>query len=211
MLEPRQKSIKLIERKNYGSSLRPLYTIAVRIEIVVKESPDMLHKLFTGTGLIARDTVPFDVVSNFRGSVENKPYYYALLVHEGNSKKYVVQAKDTGRSLRTGINYEPVIYPEELRLIHPAEFYRRDIEVKEWELHNYRHYFMAFIASKRYESFDMAVKREEKVTRLRVKITESELREKKVPCSWYLKRLSVFKDMDLEDEVMKEIKRYENE
>lgn len=211
MLETKQKSIRLKELKNYGSSLRPLYTIVVEIEITVEESPDTLHKIFTDTGLITRDTIPFEVVSNFRGSADNKPFYSALIVHEGIVKKYEVMARDTGGFLKTRINYEPVVYPEELRLTHPAEFSRLDIEVEEWELHNYGHYFMLLIASKRYESFDMLVKREggaEKgleFTLIRVNIAESELKEKKAPCSWYLKRLSVFKGFDLEEEVRRKV------
>ncbi|MCW3133234.1 MAG: hypothetical protein N2V78_02760 [Methanophagales archaeon] len=211
MLDAKQKSIRLKELKNYGSSLRPLYTIGLEIELTVGESPDTLHKIFTDTGLITRDTIPFDIVSNFRGSADNKPFYSALIVHEGVTKKYEVVARDTGGFLRTRINYEPVVYPDELRLTHPAEFSRLDIEVEEWELHNYRHYFMLFIASKRYESFDMWVKREKEVekdlefTLIKVNLVESELREKKAPCSWYLKRLSVFEGFDLEKEVRRKI------
>ncbi|NQE06244.1 hypothetical protein C5S32_10280 [ANME-1 cluster archaeon GoMg1] len=215
MLGTKQKSIRIKELENYGSSLRPLYTIRVEIEIVVRESPDMLHKIFTGTGLIARETVPFDVVSNFRGSADNKPFYSALIVHEGITKKYEVVARDTGGFLRTRINYEPVVYPEELRLTHPAEFPRMGIEVEEWELHNYKHYFMLLIASKRYESVDMWVRREKGVggeeeeasefTVLRVNLAESELKAREVPCSWYLERLSIFKDVDLKEEVRREI------
>jgi len=211
MLDAKQKSIRLKELKNYGSSLRPLYTIGLEIELTVGESPDTLHKIFTDAGLIARDTIPFDIVSNFRGSADNKPFYSALIVHEGVTKKYEVVARDTGGFLRTRINYEPVVYPDELRLTHPAEFSRLDIEVEKWELHNYRHYFMLFIASKRYESFDMWVKREKEVekdlefTLIKVNLVESELREKKAPCSWYLKRLSVFEGFDLEKEVRRKI------
>ncbi len=209
MLETKQKSIKIKELKNYGSSLRPLYTIVVEIEIRVEESPDTLHKIFTDTGLITRETIPFEVVSNFRGSADNKPFYSALIMHEGIVKKYEVAARDTGGFLKTRINYEPVVHPEELRLTHPAEFSRSNIEVDEWELHNYKHYFMLLIASKRYESFDMLVKREvEKgmeFTSIRVNIAESELKEKKAPCSWYLKRLSVFKGLNLEDKVRRKV------
>ncbi len=212
MLEIKQKSIRLKELKNYGSSLRPLYTIGLEIEITVGESPDTLHKIFTDTGLITRETIPFDIVSNFRGSADNKPFYSALIVHEGITKKYEVVARDTGGFLRTSINYEPVVYPEELRLTHPAEFSRLDIEVKEWELHNYKHYFMLFIASKRYESFDLWVKKERggeeevsEFTVIKVNLAESELKEKKAPCSGYLKRLSVFEGFDLEEEVRREI------
>ena len=86
-----------------------------------------------------------------------------------------------------------------------------DIEVEEWELHNYKHYFMLFIASKRYESFDMWVKKEaSESTEIKVSIAESELKEKKAPCSWYLKRLSVFGGLDLEEEVGREIERIKN-
>lgn len=211
MLVTKQKSVRVKELKNYGSSLRPLYTIGVGIEIRAGESPDTLHKIFTETGLIARETIPVDVVSNFRGSADNKPFYSALIVHEGIAKKYEVVARDTGGFLKTKINYKPVVYPEELHLTHPAEFSRQGIEVEEWELHNYRHYFMLFIASKRYESFDMWVKRGREgkedldFTVITVNLAESELREKKAPCSWYLKRLSVFEGMDLENEVRREI------
>ena len=209
MLETKQKSVKLKELKNYGSSRRPLYTIAVEIELTVSESPDALHKIFTDSELITRETIPFEVVSNFRGSADDKPFYSALVVHEGVTKKYEVAARDTGGFLRTGINYEPVVYPEELRLAHPAEFSRLNIEVEEWELHNYKHYFMLLIASKRYESFDLWVKRERReeedldFTLIKAILAESELKEKKAPCSWYLKRLSVFESFDLEEEVIK--------
>ncbi len=214
MLGTKQKSIKIKELENYGSSLRPLYTIGVEIEVVVRESPDMLHKIFTDTGLITRETVPFDVVSNFRGSADNKPFYSALIVHEGITKKYEVVARDTGGFLRTRINYEPVVYPGELRLTHPAEFPRMGIEVEEWELHNYKHYFMLLIASKRYESVDMWVRREKgggeeegasEFTVLRANLAESELKARKVPCSWYLERISIFKDVDLMEEVRRKI------
>ena len=213
MLAVKQKSIRVKELKNYGSHLRPLYTIVLEIVLTVRESPDTLHKIFTDTGLITRETIPFDVVSNFRGSADNKPFYSALIVHEGITKEYAVAARDTGSSLKTGINYEPVVYPEELRLTHPAEFFRLDIEVREWELHNYKHYFMLFIASKRYESFDIWVKKEREAaesTEIKVSIAESELKEKKAPCSWYLKRLSVFDGLDLEEEVGREIERIKN-
>jgi len=214
MLDVNQKSVRVKELKNYGSSLRPLYTIAVEIEISVGESPDTLHKMFTDTGLITRETIPFEVVSNFRGSADNKPFYSALIVHEGITKKYEVVARDTGGFLRTRINYEPVVYPEELRLTHPAEFPRMDIEVKEWELHNYKHYFMLLIASKRYESVDMWIRREKgggeeerasKFTVLRVDLAESELKAMEVPCPWYLERISIFKDVDLKEEVRRKI------
>jgi len=211
MLGAKHKSIRIKELKNYGSSRRPLYTIAVEIELTVSESPDALHKIFTGSGLITRETVPFEVVSNFRGSAGDKTFYSALVVHEGITKKYEVVARDTGGFLRTRIKYEPVVYPEELRLTHPAEFSRMNIEVMEWELHNYKHYFMLFIASKRYESFDMWVKRERGeeeasgFTSIKVNLTESELREKKAPCSWYLKRFSVFEGIDMEEEVRRKI------
>jgi hypothetical protein len=205
---PKQKRIRIKELKNYGSSHHPLYTIEVEITLIVEESPDVLHHLFTGTGLITRETIPFDVVSNFRGSADNKPFYSARIVHEGIAKKYEVAARDTGRFLKTSITYEPVVYPEELRLTHPAEFSRLDIAVEEWELHNYKHYFMRLIASKRYESFDIWVKREKgdeeasERSVITVTIAESELRAKKVPCSWYLERLSIF---SLEEEVRKEL------
>ncbi|RLG29618.1 hypothetical protein DRN97_11585 [Methanosarcinales archaeon] len=211
MLGAKHKSIRIKELKNYGSSRRPLYTIAVEIELTVSESPDALHKIFTGSGLITRETVPFEVVSNFRGSAGDKTFYSALVVHEGITKKYEVVARDTGGFLRTRIKYEPVVYPEELRLTHPAEFSRMNIEVMEWELHNYKHYFMLLIASKRYESFDMWVKRERGeeeapgFTSIKVNLTESELREKKAPCSWYLKRVSVFEGIDMEEEVRRKI------
>jgi len=213
MLDVKQKSVRVKELKNYGSSLRPLYTIAVEIEISVGESPDTLHKMFTDTGLIARETIPFEVVSNFRGSADNKPFYSALIVHEGITKKYEVVARDTGGFLRTRINYEPMVYPEELRLTHPAEFPRMDIKVEEWELHNYKHHFMLLIASKRYESVDMWVRREKggeeeaasELTVLRLNLAESELKAREVPCSWYLERISIFKDVDPKEEVRRKI------
>ncbi len=203
--------IRVTKLENYGSALRPLYTIGVKLELQVEESPDTVHKMLTETGLIARETVPFDAVSNFRGSMDNKPFYSALVVHEGVAKRYEVAARDTGGMLRTRIIYEPVVTPEELRLHHPADFARLDMTVEEWELHNYKHYFMLFIASKRYESFDIWVGRASEkegfgLTSITVILAESELREKNVPCSWYLKRLSVFKGLDLEEEVQNKIR-----
>ena len=218
MLEARQKSVRVEELRNYGSLLRPLYTIAVEIEMSVAESPDTLHKILTdpvsgsgsgsGSGLVTRETVPFEVVSNFRGSAAgNKPFYSALVLHEGVAKRYEVAARDTGGALSfgTSVNYEPVVSPEELRLTHPAEFSRVGVEVLEWELHNYKHYFSLLVASKRYESFDLCVQQgEKKETLIKVNLAESELGERRVPCSWYLKRLSVVFS-GLEREVRREI------
>jgi hypothetical protein len=207
MLVTNQKSVRVTKLENYGSDLHPSYTIGVTIEISVDESPDAVHKLLTGTGLIGRETIPFDPVSNFRGSADDKPYYAAIIVDDGVTKRYEVVAHDTGGMLRTGITYQPVVTPEELRLSHPADFLRLDITVKEWELHNYKHYFMRFIASKRYESFDLWVTRERggDSTPITITLAESELSEKRVPCSWYVKRLSIFKDVNLEEEVREKV------
>lgn len=207
MLVTNQKSVRVTKLENYGSDLHPLYTIGVTIEISVDESPDTLHKMLTGTGLIGRETIPFDPVQNFRGSADDKPYYSATVMDEDITKRYEVTARDTGGMLRTGITYQPVVTPEELRLTHPADFPRVDITVEEWELHNYKHYFMRFIASKRYESFDMWVTKErgEGSTSITIKLAESELSEKRVPCSWYLERLSLFKDVNLEEAVRKKV------
>jgi hypothetical protein len=210
MLEAKHASIAIKERENYGSSLHPSYTIAVGIEIGVNERPDALHQIFTQTALISRDTIPFEPVSNFRGSTDNKPYYSAIILHDGVVKEYRVLARDTGGFLRTKITYEPMVYPEELRMIHPAEFARSGIEVKEWELANYKHYFMLVITSKRYENFFIRVRRDEglKLTVITIYLVESALRERTVPCSWYLERLSIFKDLSLEDEVKKKIEEF---
>ena len=212
MLVTNQKSVRVTKLENYGSDLHPLYTIGVKIELHVDESPDILHKMLTETGLIGRETIPFDIVSNFRGSADDKPYYTAVIVDDCVTKRYEVTARDTGGVLRTGITYEPVVHPEELRLTHPADFPRLHITVKEWELHNYKHYFMRFIASKRYESFDLWVTRERAgeaagagLTAIIVQLTEAELREKKVPCSWYVKRLAIFQGVDLEEEVQNKL------
>ena len=209
MCEVQKRSIRIAKLENYGSAHHPSYTIGVAIEISVDESPDTVHKMLTGTGLIGRETIPFDIVSNFRGSADDKPYYAAIIVDEGVTKRYEVAAHDTGGMLRTGITYQPVITPEELRLTHPADFSRLDIIVEEWELHNYKHYFMRFIASKRYERFDLWVRRERGgdsgATTITITLAESELTEKSVPCSWYVKRLSIFKDVDLEKEVREKI------
>lgn len=212
MFVTNQKSVRVTKLENYGSDLHPQYTIGVAIELRVEESPDAVHKLLTGTGLIGRETIPFDIVSNFRGSADDKPYYAAVILDDYVTKRYEVTAHDTGGVLRTGITYEPVVHPEELRLTHPADFPRLHITVKEWELHNYKHHFMRFIASKRYESFDLWVTRKRAgedegsgFTAITVQLTESELREKKVPCSWYVKRLAVFEGIDLEAEVRKKL------
>jgi hypothetical protein len=209
MLVTNQKSVRVTKLENYGSDLHPSYTIGVTIEISVDESPDTLHKMLTGTGLIGRETIPFGPVSNFRGSADDKPYYAAVIVDDGVTKRYEVAAHDTGGMLKTEITYQPVVTPEELRLTHPADFPRVDITVEEWELHNYKHYFMRFIASKRYESFDLWVRRERGEdlgsTSITITLAESELTEKRVPCSWYVKRMSLFKDVDLEEEVREKL------
>jgi hypothetical protein len=205
MLEIKRKSIRIKELANYGSSHHPAYTINVELDIDVSESPDTLHRLFCLSGLISRETIPFDVVSDFRGSADDKPFYSAVIMHEGITKEYRVEARDTGGSTRSGVIYEPVVYPEELRLMHPAEFAQLGIEVRDWELHNYKYYFLHFIASKRYESFTILVNRVGALTLIRLNLAESGLEEKKAPCSWYLKRLSVFGGFNPDEEVKKEI------
>ena len=207
MIEPISRRVAVEELKNYGFALHPLYTIEVKIEQTVRESPDTIHRILTDTGLISRATIPFEVVSNFRGSADNKPFYSATIIHEGIERRYTVAARDTGGLIRSRIDYEPVIQPEELKLVHPAEFARMGIEVKDWELHNYHHYFMLFISSRHYESFDIVVKakRSEEDTNTSVWITlaESDLRTRRVPCSWYLNKLAVFSG--LEEEVRRKI------
>jgi len=205
MVAIKRKGIRIKELDNYGSYHHPAYTINVELDIYVSESPDTLHMLFSHSGLISRETIPFDVVSDFRGSADDKPFYSAVIRHEGITKEYRVEARDTGGSTRAGINYEPVVYPEELRLMHPAEFAQLGIEVRAWELHNYKYYFLRFIASKRYESFNILVNRVGALTLLRLNLAESGLEEKKAPCSWYLKRLSIFDGFNPEEEVGKEI------
>jgi hypothetical protein len=206
-------SVRVTERSNFGSLLNPLYTIGVELELRVSESPDALHRLLTDTGLISRETIPFDVVTNFRGSAANEPYYAARIRYDGMPKRYEVAAHDTGGVLRTKITYEPVVKPEELQLHHPANFVRLGITVDEWELHNYKHYFMLLIASKRYESFDLWVTGAEEeeaaetpeLTTVRIKLAESELKRKDVPCAWYVQRLAIFENLDLEAEVRKKL------
>ncbi|RCV65085.1 hypothetical protein C5S53_05470 [Methanophagales archaeon] len=205
MVAIKRKGIRIKELANYGSSHHPAYTINVELEIDVSEGPDTLHRLFCQTGLISRETIPFDVVSDFRGSAEDNPFYSAVIMHEGITKEYRVMARDTGGSTRSGIIYEPVVYPEELRLMHPAEFAQLGIAVMAWGLHNYKYYFLRFIASKRYESFNIQVNRVGALTFLRLNLAESGLEEKKAPCSWYLKRLSIFEGFNLEEKVSKEI------
>jgi len=75
---------------------------------------------------------------------------------------------------------------------------------------------MLFIASKRYKSFDLWVTRRRageeessRFTAITVKFAKSELREKEVPCSWYVKRLAILKGVDLEAEVLKKLKQHE--
>jgi hypothetical protein len=209
MLVTKQKSVRVTKLENYGSAHHPSYTIGVTIEISVEESPDTVHKMLTGTGLIGRETIPFDPVPNFRGSADDKPFYAAVIMDDDITKRYEVAAHDTGGMLRTEITYEPVVTPEELRLSHPADFSRLAIIVEEWELHNYKHYFMHFIASKRYESFDLWVRRERGgdlgFTSITLKLAESELTEKRAPCSWYVNRLSIFKGVNLEEEVREKL------
>ena len=204
-VEPIRNEVKG-EIKNFGSPLRPSYSIHLEIEKSVREDPDLIHKLLTETGIISRETIPFKVVSNFRGSIDGKPFYSASILHEGSEKRYKVIARDAGGFLKLKINYEPVIYPEEMRLMHPADFSRLKIKVLEWELHNYRHHFILLISSKRYESFDIWVKASENFTSVRISLYEAGLREKREPCLWYLRRLSIFKG--LEDEVKRKIVEY---
>ncbi len=207
-------SVRVTECSNFGSLLNPLYTIGVDLEFRVSESPDMLHRLLTGTGLISRETIPFDVVTNFRGSAENEPYYAAHIRYDGIPKRYAIAAHDTGGMLRTKITYKPVVTPEDLQLHHPADFVRLGITVDDWELHNYKHYFMLLIASKRYESFDLwvtggeAEEEEEEtpaLTTVRARLAESELKRKEVPCVWYVQRLAIFENCDVETEVRKKL------
>ena len=207
-------SVRVTELSNFGSLLNPLYTICVDVELRVSERPDLLHRLLTDTGLISRETIPFDVVTNFRGSATNEPYYAARIRYDGMPKRYAVTARDTGGVLRTKITYEPVVRPEELQLHHPANFVRLGITVDEWELHNYKHYFMLLIASKRYESFDLwvtaaeeeaAAKETPELTTVRIKLAESELRRKEVPCAWYVQRLAIFDNLDIAAEVRKKL------
>ncbi|RZN34448.1 MAG: hypothetical protein EFT35_09430 [Methanophagales archaeon ANME-1-THS] len=192
--------------KNFGSPRRPSYSTHLEIEQRVREDPDLIHKLLTETGIISRETIPFTVVSNFRGSIDGKPFYSASILHEGSEKRYRVMARDTGGILKLRITYEPVIDPEEMRLLHPADFSRLKITVREWELHNYRHHFILLISSKRYESFDIWVKASENFSSVRISLYEAGLREKRAPCLWYLRRLLLFKG--LENEVKRTIAEF---
>ncbi|MHC1635929.1 MAG: hypothetical protein ACXQTS_04835 [Candidatus Methanospirareceae archaeon] len=209
MLEVRDKRVEIKEMRNYGTPSKPSYSVHVEVELSVTDNPDKVHEEMKRTGIISRETIPSEVVSNLRGSTDNKPYYSSLILHEGEQKIYKVTARNTGGLLRRKIKYEPVIEPEELRFIHPVDFHRLGIKVLEWELHNYKHYFMAFIGSKRYESFDMYVKRkwiEEGGGRgegawIRINLCESALRKLKAPCSWYLKRLSCFENFNIQEEI----------
>ena len=195
-----RRKFRIAELVNYGTEQKPSYTVSVEIGIHVGESPDSMHRIFVETGLISRDTVPFEVV-NFRGSVSgDAPFYAAEILYEGALIEYSVHPRHAGgiRELR----YEPVVTPEDMRLIHPAEFHRHGIEVLSWELHNYRPHLMLFISSKKYEHFDLSVRREEESTSINMKIGESDLRRKTAPCRWLLQRISVF-DIDVEEELMK--------
>jgi len=189
LLEPKHLEIRIKEFRNYGTPKKPQFTIGISASLLFEETADELHAAMTDSGLISRDTIPFEVVSNFRGSSNGKPFYRARVLHDGEEKEYVVAARDTGGVLRTRIRYEPVVSPEELRLVHPAEFHRRNIKVLEWELHNYRHYFMLFVSSKRFESFDILVKPAGGGTGVEIELVESEIREVRLPCIWYMERL----------------------
>jgi len=198
LVEPIQSEVKVKELKNFGSSRRPSYSIHLEIELSVRENPDLIHELLTKTGIISRETIPFGVVSNFRGSRDGKPFYSASILHEGSEKRYKVMARATGGFLERKINYAPAIYPEEMRSIHPADFSRMNIKVLEWELHNYWHHFVLFISSKRYECFDIWVKASKNFTSISISLYEAGLAEKREPCLWYLKRLSVFEGLKSE-------------
>lgn len=205
-VRPGSCSIRVTKVENYGSARRPLYSLGVEFGLQVEESPDLLHRMLTDTGLIGRQTIPFAVVTNFRGSVDYQPFYAARIHYEGELQRYEVAARDTGGLLKTAITYEPVVRPEELRLHHPADFARLGITVADWELHNYRHDFMLLIASKRYESVDIRVAQvEEGETAIRVTLAESELKGRQVPCVWYVKRLEIFEGVDLEAAVRAEL------
>ena len=199
-VEVLQRDFRVLELKNYGTERKPSYTIKMELEASVRETPDEMHYIFTRTGLISRETIPFEAV-NFRGSARgDAPFYAAKILHEGDEREYKVLARELGGLLKA-VNYEPVIIPEEMRLLHPASFHRAGIEVLSFEIHNYKPHFALFISSKRYESFDLWVHSEEEggKTSLRALFAEAGMREKKPPCVWYLRRLSVF-GSDLEEE-----------
>ncbi len=207
---PIQSEIGVKEAKNYGSKKRPQLTLCVHVNMLFSESPDELHSILIEAGIISRDTIPFEVVTNFRGSVNGKPFYKASIIYRGEKKRYEVNARDTGGLLRTKIYYEPVVSTdvEELGLIHPADFPTRGIGVSEFEMHNYRHHFLLFISSKRYESFDLYVgEAGGKLTEMRACLAETELRGIKPPCDWYVKRMNVhLEGIDLEEEIIKRIR-----
>jgi len=189
MLESKHFEARIKEIHNYGTSRKPQLTVRISASLFFGETADELHGALTDSGLISRDTIPFEVVSNFRGSSDGGPFYRARVLYDGEEREYIVAARDTGGVLRTRIRYEPIVSPKELRLVHPAEFRRYNIKVLEWELHNYRHYFMLFVSSKRFESFDIFVKPTAEGTSVEVELAESELKEFRLPCDWYVERL----------------------
>jgi len=192
-----RRDFRVLELKNYGTERKPSYTIKMELEASVRETPDEMHHIFTRTGLISRETIPFEAV-NFRGSARgDAPFYAAKILHEGVEREYKVLARELGGF--KALSYEPVVIPEEMRLLHPASFHRAGIEVLSFEMHNYKPHFALFISSKRYESFDLWVHSERGKTSLRALFAEAGMREKKPPCVWYLRRLSVF-GSDLEEE-----------
>lgn len=193
------------EIKNFGSNKRPKYTIQLDIYLFVEEDPDTLHEIFIKAGLISRETIPLESTTNFRGSLDNKPFYEAIVEHESTNITYRVNAEDTGGASRTKVYYESIIEPEELRFIHPTEFKSLGIRVLGWDLRNYRHHpTLLGLLSGKYEIFSLSVSKREFLSSVDVTLREPSLKSLKIPCEWYFNKLNnVF---DIEKEVVKKLR-----
>jgi hypothetical protein len=124
------------EARNYGSKLRPRYTVEVDLGLRVKASPDEAHSAMVDEGLISLNTVPV-AVADFRGSSSSsKPYYSAFLEYRGSMVEYRVDALFVGGV--TAIAYRPSVSPAELRHLHPVKFGAAGVKVLSFELSNYR-------------------------------------------------------------------------
>lgn len=192
------------EVRNFGSRKRPQYTIRISVNLHTPASPNDLHERFVDVGLISRETIPLEPVTNFRGSPDNKPFYEAVIRLDGSIKTHRIDAKDTGGMSRTKITYQPIIKQEELRIIHPEEYSSLGIKVLDWEIHNYHHKFVLLgLFSKKYKIFELVVSKQESRSKIEINSAESSLNSPSVPCKWYFDRLEgVF---DVKDKIKKSI------
>lgn len=166
------------EARNYGSKLRPRYTVEVSLGLRVKASPNEAHSAMVDEGLISLDTVPVAVV-DFRGSLSSsKPYYSALLEYRGSMVEYRVDALLVGGM--TAVAYRPSVSPAYLSHLHPVKFGAAGVRVLSFELSNYR--FSKGL--NRYEELNVAVfSGGGESSTVKAYFKEAGLEVKGIPCS----------------------------